>query len=379
MFSNFITDRSNNASDSSDLTPVNEINRAMTANSLRGVKFPKSSISKYSRSFNPAWLDKFKWLEYSVSRDDAFCFLCRAFDVNGMKEPAFTSTGYSSWKKALNTDGGFNKHEKSLSHLEATCSWNERINRHNDNNDVSEILSNTLLAKRRFYMKSVIEVLIFLIENETAMRGNWDMENHKEDGIFRNLFEFKLKDCEYLRKCQQVMPKNATYLSPDVQNDLIAIMYQLTQKYIVRDIKLADVPWYSILVDGTKDRRANECISTSIRYVFEGKPKERLLSFDTAKKFDALTNAEIILKVLKDNNLDLAHILSQCYDGANVMSGDEGGVQRIIQTLLKRLIPYVHCFNHRLHLVVIESIESINMVWLFFENVKLIYTFFRRL
>lgn len=71
-------------------------------------------------------------------------------------------------------------------------------------------------------------------------------------------------------------------------------------------------------------------------------------------------------------------MLSQCYDGSNVMKGDKGGIQRIIQEKLSRKIPYIHCFNHRLHLVVLAAIVRIEMARLFFENIKLIYTFFRR-
>lgn len=373
-----ISAQSNNETAPSDLTPIGEINRSVTENSLKYVTLPKSSNSKHARSFNPDWLTKFKWLEYSVSKDAAYCFPCRAFDITGSNEPTFVSKGFTSWKKALNKDGGFYKHETSNKHLNAMKSWHEKIQRVNNNTDVTEILCNTTLAKRRFYMQNIIDVLKFLIQNEVAIRGSWDMENHREDGIFRNLFEFQMERCEELRKCHESMPRNATYLSPDIQNELIAVMYKLTQELNVREIKAADVPAYSALVDGTKDRRFNECISIAIRYVFEGVARERLLEFATSKKFDAQTNANIILDTLKTTLQDLENLLSQCYDGANVMSGDDGGVQRIIQNILGRLIPYIHCCNHRLHLVVIAAIECIDIVCIFFENIKLIYNFFRR-
>ncbi|XP_055307890.1 uncharacterized protein LOC129572014 [Sitodiplosis mosellana] len=76
--------------------------------------------------------------------------------------------------------------------------------------------------------------------------------------------------------------------------------------------------------------------------------------------------------------MDLVKLLSQCYDGANVMSGDHGGIQTIIQQKLERTIPYVHCFNHRLHLVVISAIEDIQAPSLFFGQIKMLYNFFSR-
>lgn len=77
--------------------------------------------------------------------------------------------------------------------------------------------------------------------------------------------------------------------------------------------------------------------------MLNGKPLESLLGFETTKELDAKSNAELILGKIKKCGLNMNNILSQCYDGANVMSGNNAGVQRIIQNILKRLIPYVHC------------------------------------
>ncbi len=227
-------------------------------------------------------------------------------------------------------------------------------------------------------MRSIIEVIIFLIKNELAFRGNWDEDDHKEDGLFRNLFEFKLKDNEYLRKCQDSMPRNATYMSPEIQNEIIAIITIIVLKTIVDDINSADVPFFTLLSDGTKDRSMKEFISIVIRYVKGAQPFESLLCFETTQEFDAQTIADLLLKTLTDCSLDLKKMLSQCYDGANVMSGNDGGIQRIIQRVLGRTIPYVHCFNHKLHLVLIAALESDDIVRLFFDTLKVIYAFFHR-
>ena len=152
----------------------------------------------------------------------------------------------------------------------------------------------------------------------------------------------------------------------------------LVRQKVVDDVLSADTDYYTILVDGTKDRANKEIISIAVRFVKNGKPIESLLTFETTTKFDAETNAELILKCLKKYGLEVLYILSQCYDGANVMSGDSGGIQRILQEKLGRTIPYVHCFNHRFHLVIIAIFENIEMARLFFDNIKLIYNFFHR-
>jgi hypothetical protein len=43
------------------------------------VNFPKKKFGDSSRAFQQAWYKKFDWLEYSVSKDVAFCFYCFLF------------------------------------------------------------------------------------------------------------------------------------------------------------------------------------------------------------------------------------------------------------------------------------------------------------
>jgi hypothetical protein len=40
---------------------------------------PKKKFGDSSRAFQQAWYKKFDWLEYSVSKDVAFCFYCFLF------------------------------------------------------------------------------------------------------------------------------------------------------------------------------------------------------------------------------------------------------------------------------------------------------------
>lgn len=116
------------------------------------------------------------------------------------------------------------------------------------------------------------------------------------------------------------MPQNATYLSPDIQNELISIIAKMVQEDIVTDVNSADVDYLTLLVDGTKDRKNLECVSIAARYVSDGKAMESLLCIDTTKKLDAVSNADLILTKLQKCGIDSIRILSQCYDGANVMS-----------------------------------------------------------
>ena len=41
-------------------------------------------------------------------------------------------------------------------------------------------------------------------------------------------------------------------------------------------------------------------------------------------------------------------LVSNTFDGASVMSGEKGGLQKLVQEHCGRSIPYIHCLNHRL-------------------------------
>ncbi len=71
-------------------------------------------------------------------------------------------------------------------------------------------------------------------------------------------------------------------------------------------------------------------------------------------------------------------ILSQVYDGASLMSGRHGGVQKLLQNKLDRNIPYIHCFNHQLHLVVVHAMSSEAAVQDFFGVCNMLYNFIRK-
>lgn len=132
---------------------------------------------------------------------------------------------------------------------------------------------------------------------------------------------------------------------------------------------------FTILADGTKDKSHNEILlSIGVRYVKEGISRETIVDFQFPDDLSAETTANVMLSTLRARASDEMKLISQCYDGANVMSGHKGGVQTIIiQRALDRPIPYLHCFNHRLHLVVIHAIERLPIASNFCDELNLLY------
>ena len=82
---------------------------------------------KNSRPFLPSWFDHDEWktwLHYDQEADAASCFTCiKAIKQNLISsknvDKAFISAGYKNWNETTTSGRGFDKHNRSDSHMEA--------------------------------------------------------------------------------------------------------------------------------------------------------------------------------------------------------------------------------------------------------------------
>ncbi|KAH0737544.1 hypothetical protein KY290_036249 [Solanum tuberosum] len=68
-------------------------------------KFPKTKFRKEMRQFFPDWFNDRKWLEYSITKNVAFCLCCYLFknecgSRGDVVDAALTKTGFRAWNKA---------------------------------------------------------------------------------------------------------------------------------------------------------------------------------------------------------------------------------------------------------------------------------------
>jgi len=144
------------------------------------------------------------------------------------------------------------------------------------------------------------------------------------------------------------------------------------------DVNWSDIPYFTVKADGTRDPTNTENISVVVRFVKQGKVHEVLIDMTTSIKLDADASTTVILESLQRSGLNPMNLLSQCYDGASVTAGKNCGVQKKVQEHLGKQIPYVHCFNHQLHLVVVHAIGDDKEVEKFFSTCNMLYNFVRR-
>ena len=341
--------------------------------------YPTRLYSGVKRSFCSSWFAAREWLEYSCEKDSIFCYACRNFGSNKNSTDAFTMTGYNNWRHALVRGKGLGRHESSKEHMKSVALWKERRTRSVTGTEISTLVNTAQLERNRTYVAAIVDIIQFIALNQLPFRGSDDALDARGEvgsGIFLALMDYTLKKDKDLARIFSTIPANATYTSHHIQNEIIEIMSTIITEEIVKDIGEA---WYTLKVDGTKDPTGCENISIVLRYVDTSNTvRERLVSMATTKQCDAKSLTQLVLAQLRDIGLNTAKVLSQCYDGASVMSGVHGGMQKIVQEELQREVPYVHCFNHQLHLVVVHAMSSDFALENFFSVCTSLYKYFKK-
>ena len=84
--------------------------------------------------------------------------------------------------------------------------------------------------------------------------------------------------------------------------------------------------------------------SRPVRFINEGgKIEEHAIDVVEAHDRSAQGLLELLTTCLATLGIPLDGIVSQCYDGASVMSGHRGGLQTLLSIKCGRVVLYIHC------------------------------------
>ena len=155
-------------------------------------------------------------------------------------------------------------------------------------------------------------------------------------------------------------PKNAMYISPDIQNQVIEVLGDHIRGKILRRVQKAQC--FTIIADEVTDCSNKEQLCLAIRYVNPDNYTihEDLVTFIECD--DGITGqavAEKILNFLK-RHLDPSKLRGQAYDGAGNMSGKTKGAAARISSEFP-LAHYSHCASHCLNLAIVNSFDEVNI------------------
>uniref|UniRef100_A0A1X7V068 DUF4371 domain-containing protein n=1 Tax=Amphimedon queenslandica TaxID=400682 RepID=A0A1X7V068_AMPQE len=224
---------------------------------------------------------------------------------------------------------------------------------------------------RSFSFPTAYQIVIILEENgisldaqsPTGEKGVGAICQSRHDDSFINVGNFlsflKLhsRHIELLQSRMTSGPKNATLHSHDYQNSMLSILAKSVLDYIINEVK--EARYFTIMIDETKDISKKEQLTLILRYVLKGVIHERFISYSNCEELNAAALTSYIYDVLTKNGLNIADCVSQCYNGASVISGSLTGVRtRILEDNPKAV--YIHCHAHQLNLALVDCCHSLS-------------------
>ncbi|XP_031341628.1 zinc finger MYM-type protein 1-like [Photinus pyralis] len=229
-----------------------------------------------------------------------------------------------------------------------------------------------LIEKNRTKLKSIISTVVFCATHNLPLRGKTD-----EHAIFNDLLHFREESGDaILEEHLRSAPKNAKYISHEVQNEIIDTCAAILRTDLVNNIKSNEI--YSIMADESMDIAGIEQLSLGVRF-YDKKDKvikEEFLGFTPLHHgLDAETIANAITNTLTNWGLNLQYAVGQGYDGCSTMAGKITGVHKRISESFP-MANFFHCASHRLNLV-INDLNAVPQIRNTVATVKEVTKFFR--
>jgi hypothetical protein len=337
--------------------------------------YPSSGPETHLRRFRSQWFSSFPWLEYSPTKDAAFCFPCFLFakkPVGKAGSDVFTVKGFKNWKKVKGKDCAFKTHmgESGSAHQYSVKCYDNLKNRLCHIEPILEKETSEQVVANRLRLKTTIDVVRWLAFQACPFRGHDESAESLNQGNFLEMVKLIASyDEEVKAVVLSNAPQNATYTSPQIQKeilDLIACNVQAKIRSEIGDAK------FCLIVDESRDESRREQMAIVIRFVDKGGfIRERFLDLVHVHDTSSATLKEEIGNVLSNHNLDVQNMRGQGYDGASNMRGEWNGL-RAKFTEECPYAYYIHCFAHQLQLALVAASKEVPEVHNFFEHLALI-------
>ena len=247
----------------------------------------------------------------------------------------------TDWSSACNR---FKEHQKhSEIHKTALQSMHTFSNVMKGQLKSIDLIQDELLYKsveqNRLKLTSIAKTILLCARQNIPLRGHRDDAKYYDThdcGNFQALLDFRMDSGDtVLKEHFKSAPRNATYRSKTIQNELISCIAENIYEQIISEIK--ECGPFSILADEVTDCSTKQLMPLVLRYVDKnGEINERFMKYipcDTGTTGEALTQ-KILNTLTHDLNLDIGNCRGQCYDGAGNMAGKFSGVVQVFVNLI---------------------------------------------
>uniref|UniRef100_H3B3J6 DUF4371 domain-containing protein n=1 Tax=Latimeria chalumnae TaxID=7897 RepID=H3B3J6_LATCH len=312
---------------------------------------PDLKLKQSSKDRGLQWhgMKKKKWLCGSASRKTLFCFPCLLFGG----ELSWTQMGVNDLKHLSEK---IKKHESCKCHLDNSIklamfgsvnvatqldeSYRVGIRKHNEEVD-----------KNRYILSKLIDCVCFCGAFELALHGHDETESSLNPGVFRGLVDL----VSSIDSAMEKHVKSATVFkgtSKTIQNELPDCMLDVIRDFIIQQLR--NTEYVAIQADNTTDV-STKCQSVLVYQYIDGNGKivER---FYTNKRLLCRTLLDQ-LNIVFPEHCEKQKLIAQSYDGASVMRGESGGVQRKVRDKYPNA-HYVYCYAHQLNLIMEQGFPA---------------------
>ena len=214
-------------------------------------------------------------------------------------------------------------------------------------------------------LERLLDAALFLAKQNLAFRGHREaLDGAANAGNFLELVKLIAKYDpvmrEHLASVRLSAKPTTSYLSPEIQNEFIALMANHVSTEIITEVKAAK--YFAVLFDSTPDISHTDLFTQILRYVKiqDGsvEVKESFVDFIALNAKDAQSLTDVILSKITADDLDFQDCRGQGYDNAATMAGKHSGVQqRLLQ--VNRKAQFVPCSNHNLNLSGVHAATAI--------------------
>ena len=269
-------------------------------------------------------------------------------------------------------------HEKSNMHLQASAAYmGWKVGK-----DFGEKNEHEIGRQESFWAKVLQRLISNILTMTTltlAFRGHREQvhDNICEGGNFLALVSLMAEYDEFLAEVISLPGRATKYLSAKIQNELIHLLANTVSSTLVENINSA--PFWSIILDSTSDITRVDQLSVVIRWAKVTEDEctivESFMGFLKISNPNADGIARTAKAFLENLGIDFSKLRGQGYDGASVMSGIHGGVQKLIKGMVKSSVPFVHCGCHNPNLIVNHAATSLATSEKFFATLRDIICF----
>ena len=271
--------------------------------------FPQSQFGKTKRRFNPVWFKEFPgWLEYSITKDAAYCLYCYLFRPDTGDQgggDSFVTEGFRNWKKKEKLQNHIGDHNSAhnIAHRKCEALLNQR-------QSIQTVINKQSDVEKREYrtrLNASVDCICFLQRQGLAFRGHDESKDSNNQGNFLELLRFLANHNEEIDKAVlENAPENHQMTSPDIQKEIANAAAVETINAIIKDIGDS---LFAIIVDESRDMSTKEQMAIALRYVDKlGHVNERFLGITHVNNTSAVTLKSAIEEVFSKHSLSISRL-----------------------------------------------------------------------